>query len=295
MRFMRALVLITTIIGTTPFCRGGPDGGNIDNREYIWLSVSADAGSAAAEPDSNRTEVTEDSLARHIPRKPLMPSLEQAKAITGIHRAARYPSITFNLGVNFRKQNNDLLNQTQRRIENAFGVTEKEDFGSNSWSLACGLRIHFSRRSSLWWETVIGGSFSAGEDNVKISGLCLCPLYSIMPFRTLAVSFGSGLAFQRLQSRLYYDEPLDDGGTLDYAGIDTGFKLALPLIILLEINDPFSGPDNPPSGRGAFYVSIKHMVAPDASWTETNQAPSSVQLKTKMSGTWLTVGFNITI
>ena len=257
---------------------------NMNNRRLLRFARNDRSRVIFNAPTKDTQEA--DSAKVRKPKPPRFPPEDEIKKITKRQRAHEYPRFSIDVGVARGHHNNTKLNESFRRVQNVYDPTITGKFEDARASYSIGVRMRVSRTLSFLWQQTKGGD--PGEDGITRSLLSLAALVTLSDpkHKWFLLSFGAGLATQRLRAHRDYSMPVSDSGSLDYIQFDSGQKAGVPLVALLEI----SGPD-----IGVF-ASAEYVLASSVACGTTYSyahVDYPVTLRAEMRGWWLRFGLTI--
>jgi hypothetical protein len=185
-----------------------------------------------------------------------------------------YPRAALNFGVAAQSVDTRSLDDSYDKIEWEHDASGSGQFSSKRAKFTFGLRMMFSRKLSCWWEYYHGDE--PDEDNVTVKTVSFALLYTFEPAPDrVLLSLGAGWARQRLEATRYYTAR--ETGDLISARFNTGWRNAVPLIVLLELRDKRR------QLSPALYLSVRKIAAKDVSWTYRPTAAGKIESKVNLS------------
>jgi hypothetical protein len=221
------------------------------------------------------------------PGKPRFPSKEQLEKIKKRQEILGKSGINVYIGYAAVHRKNVDLNSSFTSMESEFGFQSSNEF--NTWwnSVNLGFRARFTENFSLLWEYLFGGEPS--DNDFRLSSASICALYTFLPKAPVSLSFGPGLALQRIKASRDYSQPVGSNGAyLVKLNIDTGNKLCYPMMALLDIK---ADPVHP---RYSFFMSMKYVFGPKETVTQQVYAgnpPSTIEVD--MTNISLSAGMSV--
>ncbi|MEW6051116.1 MAG: hypothetical protein AB1644_08675 [Candidatus Zixiibacteriota bacterium] len=194
-----------------------------------------------------------------------------------------YPHLSVNMGAVWEWASYNELKETFHSVEDYYGVPQSGDLAGRSVTAIAGLRLHVSRRFSAWFEGVIGGKPSSGH--ARRQHFSMSMLVTLLRQRSICMSFGPGIAYQRVRAYRTYSSPTNDGGTMQWVEVDTGPEVGYPLVALIEFRDP-------ERTRQSLYVSAKYVIGGEMKREGLGYLPqgNNITAKASMDAFWLSAG-----
>jgi hypothetical protein len=208
-----------------------------------------------------------------------LPTVDSALKISKVTTPIRFPRLIVGVGVSRASVDKPSVNAVLDAVLTTYDVSSGNHVGSPPPGLAGSLRVQFSRRIGLWWD-YSGGSEPETDGTAKAAttfGLLLTPLRARSG--AIALSLGTGYAYQKLWSRNSYFLPIpNSSGTLERIDLETGKIGGVPLLVMLEL--PASA-----TSRYSLNLSAKQIFSKKAVLTHYYDQIDSYEIE--MSGLYL--------
>ena len=165
-----------------------------------------------------------------------LPTVDSALKISKVTTPIRFPRLIVGLGVSLTSVDRQSVNDVLDAVLSTYEVSAGNHVGSPPAGFAGSLRLQFSRRIGFWWD-YSGGSEPETDGTAKAAttfGLLLTPLRARSG--AVALSLGTGYAYQKLWSRNSYSLSIPNStGTLERIDLETGKIGGVPVLVLLEL------------------------------------------------------------
>jgi len=213
-----------------------------------------------------------------------LPAVDSALKITKVHTPVSFPRLITGLGIGLATAGTSSIKSGLDTVLASYGVAGNSRIGEPSTSITAGFRFQFSERLGIFLDFLNGGTPNANQFIKSAASVGLV----VTPFRTrtgsAAVSFGSGITVQKLESHTTYNLPIPSSfGTLEYIRIETHSTLGVPLVAMLEL--PAAA-----TSRYSMIFTARHVFSPDAK-VEENYSPGT-NFKVNMSGNYFSIMLN---
>ena len=232
--------------------------------------------------DAARTAVSVDSS---LIGPPEFPTLEEAAKITEPRAVRRFPEIGFQFAGSLGLFDNDKLNDSFRRAETAYGIWQRQGFGSTQISPDIGVRLFFAQPVMALFQWSYGGDPGGGSFRYSLVSSNL--LFSPVSTGAVSLFFGAGVGHYELKAMRKYSQSVEDNGTLrDMSLSDVGATVT-PLLALVEYR-PSDSPD--------YSLFLMARYIPDKSVRFTaplwGKSGTDVDIEADLGGFWITAGFS---
>lgn len=212
-----------------------------------------------------------------------LPSVDSALKITHTVTPTKFPRLLVSIGFSVATIEQQSVSDALTGILSVYNAGTAGRLESSSGGIAGSLRLQFSRRLGFWFDFA-GKDAPEGEDGIGKAATSFGLLYT--PLRAhsgaMAVSIGTGYAYQKLWSHNSYYFSLPDNGTLERIDIETAKTGGVPLMLTLEL--PAAA-----TSRYSFTIAAKQIFSEKATVSHVGYGSfeSAASYEIDMSGLYL--------
>ncbi|MCM2272618.1 MAG: hypothetical protein NDJ18_08715 [candidate division Zixibacteria bacterium] len=165
-----------------------------------------------------------------------LPTVDSALKITQTVTPTKFPRLLASIGFSVASINQQSVSDALTGILSGYDAGSAGRLESSSSGLAGSLRLQVSRRLGFWFDFA-GKDAPEGEDGIGKAATSFGLLFT--PLRAhsgaMAVSIGTGYAYQKLWSHNSYSYSLPNNGTLERIDFETTRTGGVPLMLTLEL------------------------------------------------------------
>lgn len=165
-----------------------------------------------------------------------LPTVDSALKITQTVTPVSYPRLLVGVGFSVATIDQRSVSDALTGMLSVYGAGSAGNLESSSGGVAGCLRIQFSRRLGFWFDFA-GKDAPESEDGIGKAATSFGFLYTPLRARSgaMALSIGTGYAYQKLWSHNSYFFSLPNNGTLERIDFETTKTGGVPLMLTLEL------------------------------------------------------------